>query len=74
MRTGFFALALAGRKRFDRVGAQGTMVPGIPIGSPGMEQGPGLGYQRYDATAFTAAGATSRSDERVHRTRSANAR
>jgi hypothetical protein len=40
-------------------GVRGLAVPGMPIGSPGMEQGPASGYERYDVLAFTAAGATS---------------
>ena len=40
-------------------GVRGLAVPGMPIGSPGMEQGPVSGYERYDVLAFTAAGATS---------------
>jgi hypothetical protein len=40
-------------------GVRGLAVPGMPIGSPGMEQGPASGYERYDVMAFTAAGATS---------------
>jgi hypothetical protein len=40
-------------------GVRGIAVPGMPIGSPGMEQGPPSGYQRYDVLAFTADGKTS---------------
>lgn len=40
-------------------GVRGLALPGMPIGSPGMEQGPLSGYERYDVLAFTAAGATS---------------
>lgn len=40
-------------------GVRGLAVPGMPVGSPGMEQGPVSGYDRYDVLAFTAAGATS---------------
>jgi hypothetical protein len=40
-------------------GVRGLAVPGMPIGSPGMEQGPTSGYERYDVMAFTSAGATS---------------
>lgn len=40
-------------------GVRGIAVPGMPIGSPGMEQGPPSQYQRYQVLAFTAAGATS---------------
>lgn len=39
-------------------GVRGLAVPGMPIGSPGMEQGPVSGYERYDVLAFTAAGTT----------------
>jgi hypothetical protein len=38
---------------------RGLAVPGMPIGSPGMEQGPPANYDRYDVLAFTATGATS---------------
>lgn len=38
---------------------RGLAVPGMPLGSPGMEQGPPAGYDRYDVIAFTASGATS---------------
>ncbi len=37
-------------------GVRGLAVPGMPIGSPGMEQGPVSAYERYDVMAFTAAG------------------
>jgi hypothetical protein len=40
-------------------GVRGLAVPGMPIGSPGMEQGPPSQYERYQVLAFTAAGATS---------------
>lgn len=40
-------------------GVRGLAVPGMPIGSPGMEQGPPSQYERYQVMAFTAAGATS---------------
>ena len=39
--------------------ARGLAVPGMPLGSPGMEQGPVSGYDRYDVLAFTAQGTTS---------------
>lgn len=39
-------------------GVRGLAVPGMPIGSPGMEQGPVSGYERYDVLAFTPAGTT----------------
>jgi hypothetical protein len=38
--------------------ATGLAVPGMPIGSPGMEQGPPSAYQRYNVLAFTRAGVT----------------
>lgn len=38
---------------------RGLAVPGMPIGSPGMEQGPPSQYERYQVIAFTAAGGTS---------------
>lgn len=38
---------------------RGLAVPGMPIGSPGMEQGSPANYDRYDVLAFTAAGTTS---------------
>lgn len=31
---------------------RGLAVPGMPIGSPGMEQGPPAGYERYEVLAF----------------------
>lgn len=37
---------------------RGLAVPGMPIGSPGMEQGPPSGYERYDVLTFDANGAT----------------
>lgn len=40
-------------------GIRGIAVPGMPIGSPGMEQGPPANYDKYDVIAFTASGATS---------------
>ncbi len=33
---------------------RGLAVPGMPIGSPGMEQGPPSGYDRYDVIAWGA--------------------
>ncbi|MEX2180692.1 MAG: DUF411 domain-containing protein [Gemmatimonadaceae bacterium] len=42
----------------EKPSVRGIAVPGMPIGSPGMEQGPRSGYQRYDVLAFTRAGAT----------------
>jgi hypothetical protein len=38
---------------------RGIAVPGMPIGSPGMEQGSPKDYQRYNVVAFTAKGARS---------------
>lgn len=38
---------------------RGLAVPGMPVGSPGMEQGPPAGYDRYDVIAFDAEGKTS---------------
>lgn len=32
----------------------GLAVPGMPLGSPGMEQGPPSRYHRYETLAFTA--------------------
>lgn len=32
----------------------GLAVPGMPLGSPGMEQGPPSRYQRYETLAFTS--------------------
>jgi hypothetical protein len=37
---------------------RGLAVPGMPIGSPGMEQGPPSGYDRYDVLTFDDAGKT----------------
>lgn len=42
----------------DRPKVRGLAVPGMPIGSPGMEQGPVSGYERYDVIAFEQSGAT----------------
>lgn len=42
----------------ERPAVRGLAVPGMPIGSPGMEQGPPSQYDRYDVLAFTADGAT----------------
>jgi hypothetical protein len=42
----------------ERPAVRGLAVPGMPIGSPGMEQGPPAQYDRYDVLAFTADGAT----------------
>lgn len=40
----------------DRPKVRGLAVPGMPVGSPGMEQGPVAGYDRYDVLAFAADG------------------
>ena len=37
---------------------RGLAVPGMPLGSPGMEQGPPANYARYDVLSFTAEGTT----------------
>lgn len=37
----------------EKPAIRGLAVPGMPVGSPGMEQGPA---QRYEVIAFTAAG------------------
>lgn len=42
----------------DRPRVRGLAVPGMPIGAPGMEQGPVSGYERYDVVAFEQSGAT----------------
>jgi hypothetical protein len=42
----------------ERPDVRGLAVPGMPIGSPGMEQGPPSAYQRYNVLAFTRAGVT----------------
>lgn len=38
----------------ERPKIRGIVVPGMPLGSPGMEQGPPERYERYDTLAFTA--------------------
>ena len=43
----------------EKPAVRGLAVPGMPIGSPGMEQGPPSGYERYEVLAFTASGETS---------------
>jgi hypothetical protein len=43
----------------EKPAIRGIAVPGMPIGSPGMEQGPVSGYQKYEVMAFTAQGKTS---------------
>jgi hypothetical protein len=43
----------------EKTAVRGIAVAGMPIGSPGMEQGPVSGYQRYDVIAFTTAGRVS---------------
>jgi len=42
----------------ERPDVRGLAVPGMPIGSPGMEQGPPSAYERYNVLAFTRAGET----------------
>jgi len=42
----------------DRLKVRGIAVPGMPIGAPGMEQGPASGYERYDVIAFEQNGTT----------------
>lgn len=37
---------------------RGLAVPGMPLGSPGMEQGSPANYDRYEVLAFTSTGAT----------------
>ncbi len=41
----------------ERPKVSGLAVPGMPIGAPGMEQGPPSGYERYDVLAFETSGA-----------------
>lgn len=43
----------------EKPAIRGLAVPGMPIGAPGMEQGPVSGYEKYEVTAFTAQGRTS---------------
>ena len=43
----------------EKPAIRGLAVPGMPIGAPGMEQGPLSGYQKYEVVAFTAQGRTS---------------
>ena len=43
----------------EKPAIRGLAVPGMPIGAPGMEQGPVSGYQKYEVVAFTAQGRTS---------------
>jgi len=38
---------------------RGLAVPGMPVGSPGMEQGSPANYDRYDVLSFSADGTTS---------------
>lgn len=38
----------------ERPKVLGIAVPGMPLGSPGMEQGPPSGYHRYETLAFTS--------------------
>jgi hypothetical protein len=37
---------------------RGLAVPGMPVGSPGMEQGSPANYDRYDVISFTTEGTT----------------
>jgi hypothetical protein len=43
----------------EKPAVRGLAVPGMPIGAPGMEQGPPSGYQRYEVLAFQSNGTTS---------------
>ena len=43
----------------ERPAIKGISVPGMPIGSPGMEQGPPADYQAYKVVAFDGVGRTS---------------
>jgi len=43
----------------QRPAIRGIAVPGMPIGSPGMEQGNPKDYDRYAVIAFAANGTTS---------------
>ena len=43
----------------QRPRVRGLAVPGMPVGSPGMEQGSPANYDRYDVIAFSADGSTS---------------
>ena len=42
----------------ERPAILGLSVPGMPIGSPGMEQGSPADYQAYDVVTFDGSGAT----------------
>ena len=42
----------------QRPRVRGLAVPGMPVGSPGMEQGSPANYDRYDVIAFSADGST----------------
>jgi len=44
----------------ERPEIKGVSVPGMPIGSPGMEQGDPANYDAYDVVAFDGAGNLSR--------------
>ena len=44
----------------EKPAIKGLAVPGMPIGSPGMEQGAPANYQAYDVVAFDGAGNMSR--------------
>jgi hypothetical protein len=43
----------------EKPAVRGLAVPGMPIGSPGMEQGDPKDYDRYEVLAFTKDGGTS---------------
>ena len=40
----------------ERPAIKGISVPGMPIGSPGMEQGPPVDYQSYQIVSFDGVG------------------
>ena len=42
----------------ERPAIKGISVPGMPIGSPGMEQGPPADYQSYKVVTFDGVGRT----------------
>lgn len=44
----------------ERPEIKGLSVPGMPIGSPGMEQGDPANYQSYDVVAFDGTGTMTR--------------
>ena len=43
----------------EKPAVRGLAVPGMPVGAPGMEQGPSANYDRYEVLAFMENGATS---------------